>query len=121
MFPAAVPYYEQAGIAVDITQLDIQNVKSEHLTVDGKKVLAVSGEVVNVSGYEFKAPPIRFILRDDQNQEVYAWTLNGVQAGAIRPNERTTFVTRLADPPKTADDVEIRFARADEIGSITQP
>ena len=59
-------------------------------------------------------------LRDGANQEVYQWQLN-TESKPLKPGEAKSFVTRIASPPQAAEAVEIRFARADEIGSNTMP
>ena len=43
----------------------------------------------------------------------------GTGARPLNAGEITNFVTRVASPPEAAKKLEIRFARADEIGSNT--
>ena len=114
--PATVSAYRAVGQDVNIYGLDFRRVELQHLVVDGTRILAIKGEIANVSGKEQKIPWLRFGLRDDGNSEVYDWTLD---AGArpLRPGEITNFVTRVASPPETAKNVEIRFARREEIRS----
>ena len=119
--PGAARAYEAAGIPVNIRGFEIANIKQQHLVNDGTRVLAVRGQVTNIMAGEKKAPALRFILRDKQKREVYAWTLDAVATKALKPNETTSFVTRIASPPETADDLQIRFAHASEIGSNTRP
>ncbi len=119
--PGAAKLYEKASIPVNIRGFEITNIQQQHLLADGTRVLAVRGKVKNIANSEEKAPALRFILRDAQHREVYAWTLNGVTTRALKPDEVTNFVTRLASPPESADDLQIRFARADEIGSNARP
>ncbi|CAN5245297.1 zinc-ribbon domain-containing protein [soil metagenome] len=114
--PAAMALYERAGIPVNIYGLDFRRVEQQHMLVDGTIVLAVKGEIVNVAGNERKVPALRFILRDGAKKEVYAWTLDSA-VRPLRTGEVTNFVTRVASPPETAKDLEIRFARLEEIGS----
>ena len=62
----------------------------------------------------------RFILRDGEAKDVYAWTVDsGVRP--LRPGEMTNFTTRVASPPEGAEAVQIRFARIGEIGSNAIP
>ncbi|MGI9465366.1 MAG: zinc-ribbon domain-containing protein [Aestuariivirgaceae bacterium] len=119
--PGTARLYEKAEIPVNIRGFEIADIQQQHLLADGTRVLAVRGKVKNIAGSEEKAPALRFILRDAQKRQVYAWTLNGVATRALKPDEATSFVTRVASPPETADDLQIRFARADEIGSNAGP
>ena len=115
--PGAMKLYEMAGIDVNIRGFEIRGIKQQHLIADGTRVFAVRGQVINVKNQDGKAPALRFILRDANKREVYAWTLNGVTSRSLKPDEATSFVTRIASPPETADDLQIRFAHASEIGS----
>jgi predicted Zn finger-like uncharacterized protein len=119
--PAAARLYERAGIAVNIYGLEITHIEQKHMILDGaSRVLAIKGEIVNVSGSDRKVPSLRFILRDRSTKDIYAWTVDaGVRP--LRPGEMTSFTTRVASPPAVAEAVQIRFARLDEIGSNAKP
>lgn len=114
--PASIRLYDWLGREVNIYGLEIRQLDLQNLIVDGKKVIAVKGELTNVTSSERKLPWLRFGLRSKDNAEVYHWTLD-TDARPLRAGESTSFVTRLASPPANADRLEIRFARADEIGS----
>jgi predicted Zn finger-like uncharacterized protein len=114
--PAAIVGYSAVGWDANVYGLDFRRVEAQHLIVNGARVLAVKGDIANISGHGRKIPSIRFALRDGASQEVYNWTLDS-GARPLKPGEVTGFVTRVASPPETAKDLEIRFAHADEIGS----
>ena len=118
--PASVALYDWMGRKVNIYGLQIRHVDVQHLVVDGRKVIAVKGELANVSDIERKIPWLRFGLQSKDNAEVYHWALD-TEVRPLRPGETTSFVTRLASPPEAARNLEIRFARDDEIGSNTGP
>ncbi len=118
--PAAARLYEKAGIRVNIYGLEVRRVQQEHVIVDGVRVLAIKGEIVNVSDVDRKVPALRFGLRSPNEGELYAWTVESALR-PLRPGEATTFSTRVASPPEAAQKVEIRFARLDEIGSNAAP
>lgn len=118
--PAVARLYEQAGIAVNIYGLEIRRIEEKHMILDGTRVLAIKGDILNVSGSDRKVPSLRFILRDENANEVYAWTVES-SVRPLRPGEMTNFTTRVASPPLGAEAVQIRFARIDEIGSNAKP
>jgi predicted Zn finger-like uncharacterized protein len=118
--PAAASLYEKAGIKVNIYGLEVRRVQQEHVIVDGIRVLAIKGEIVNVSNVDRKIPALRFGLRSPAEGELYAWTVESA-VRPLRPGETTGFSTRVASPPEAAQKVEIRFARLDEIGSNVAP
>ena len=118
--PAAARLYEKAGIRVNIYGLELRRVQQEHVIVDGIRVLAIKGEIVNVSDVDRKIPALRFGLGSPGDGELYAWTVESALR-PLRPGEATSFSTRVASPPEAAQKVEIRFARLDEIGSNAAP
>ena len=117
LIPGTQYLYKKAGIAVNPHGFEVHNIHQQYVAANGTVVLTVRGEVLNVSGYAKKVPPLRFIIRNAQKDAVYAWNLNGVSVKALQPGRRTSFVTRVAAPPKTADEIEIRFATGAKIGS----
>ncbi len=114
--PATVRAYEALGRNVNIYGIDLRRIEMQHMIVEGSRVLAVKGEIANISRSDRKIPSLRFGLRDEAQAEVYNWTLD---AGArpLKAGEVTSFVTRVASPPESARHLQIRFAHADEIGS----
>jgi predicted Zn finger-like uncharacterized protein len=116
--PATLSAYEWMGKTINIYGLEIRQVELQHLLVEGKRVIAVKGEISNVSGSQRKIPWLRFGLKDGSKSEVYSWTLD-TKARPLEPGQSTNFVTRIASPPDASNSLEIRFARPDEIGSNT--
>ena len=114
--PATIGLYNWMGKEVNIYGVEIRKVELQHLIVGGQKVIAIKGELQNVSTGERKIPWLRFGLKSGTDSELYQWTLDTGQR-PLRPGEAKNFVTRVAAPPEAADKVEIRFARPDEIGS----
>lgn len=118
--PASIRVYDMVGHEVNIYGLEIRHVDVQHLLVDGRSVIAIKGQLANVSKTVRRIPWLHFGLRSAGGEEVYQWTLD-TEVRPLRPDESTSFVTRLASPPEAARNLEIRFARADEIGSNAEP
>jgi Zn-finger nucleic acid-binding protein len=118
--PATIALYGWLDREVNIYGLAFRDVELQHLLLDGQQVIAVKGLVVNVSSSNRKIPWLRFALRSADSTEVYRWQLD-TQSRPLKPGESTSFITRVAAAPETAETLEIRFARADEIGSNASP
>jgi predicted Zn finger-like uncharacterized protein len=118
--PVTVRAYDAAGYSVNIYGLEIRRVEQQHAFVDGVRVLSIKGEISNISNSTRKIPWLRFALNDGRPAEVYSWTLD-TGARPLRAGESTSFVTRVASPPETAKNLQIRFAHRDEIGSNLSP
>ena len=114
--PITVRAYDVAGYSVNIYGLEVRRIEQQHAIVDGVRVLTIKGEITNISNSSQKIPWLRFGLDDGDKLEVYSWTLD-TGARPLRAGETTNFVTRVASPPETAKNVQIRFAHANEIGS----
>jgi hypothetical protein len=111
--PAAARIYSLAGIEVNAFGFVVRDAQSELQMRSGALLLAVRGEVVNISNSAHKVPALRFVLRDGKGTETYAWTLDGVGSRSLEAGEATGFLTRVAAPPPHIRDVEISFARED--------
>jgi hypothetical protein len=114
--PASIDVYRTFGHEVNLYGLEIRKLEVQHFLMDGKKVIAVKGELTNISSELRRIPWLRFGLRDETNTELYHWVLD-TEARPLKPGDSTSFITRLASPPFAAEHLEIRFAHADEIGS----
>lgn len=117
--PGMADVYGKLGYEINLRGLAFRDVKPQLMDADGTRVFAVRGLVENVSGTERRIPSIRFALLAD-GREIYTWKLPATSR-ALKPGESTSFLTRVAAPPENADDLEIRFAREDEIGSNAGP
>src|SRR5262249_46351799 len=115
LFPASMLLFDGIGLPVNIYGLEVRRIEQQHVIVEGTRVISIKGEIVNVSDSDRKVPSLRFTLLNNADDGVYAWTLDsGIRP--LRPGEMTTFTTRVASPPPMAENVQIRFAHADEIG-----
>ena len=114
--PAAAKIYSLAGKQVNIYGLNISAVEQQYMLVNGQPVLGLRGQIANITEEDRRVPPLRFILKDRDGNQLHAWTLNSVGKGPIGAGVVSTFVTRLAAPPEGVDSVEIRFAKPGEIG-----
>jgi predicted Zn finger-like uncharacterized protein len=114
--PATAKIYSLAGKNVNIYGLAISGVEQQYMIVGGQPVLALRGQIANITGEDRRVPPLRFILKDAGGNELHAWTLNSAGKGPIGAGVVSSFVTRLAAPPEGVESVEIRFAKPGELG-----
>jgi hypothetical protein len=112
-WPSTVRLYEAAGAPINLVGFELSNVSYERQDENGLPVLAVSGEVLNVSGETKRVPRLRVGLRDENQQELYHWTF-ALAESELQPDAKATFVTRLSSPPPAARDLEVRFVEPEE-------
>lgn len=118
--PASIALYEWLGREVNIHGIDIGRLTVEQSRVDGRPEITVTGELTNISAVDRSPPRLRFALRNHDAKEIHSWQLE-IGRKPLQPGEIRPFTTRISTPFKTARKVEIRFARADEIGSNDTP
>lgn len=119
-YPATIRIYQAMGQEVNAYGLAIRGVEAQRLVIDGHSMIAVKGEIINTSAAERRVPMLRLGLRAKHNDEVHHW-IHDSEAPLLAPGQKTSFATRLPSPPEAGRNLEIRFARADEIGSNTAP
>lgn len=112
-WPATASLYALLNEPVHPQGMEFQNVEYEHQYENGMPVLAITGEVVNVGGGRQSVPRVRVGLRDESQNELYAWTF-AVPEATLEPQETAEFVTRLSSPPLDAHDLEIRFLEEEQ-------
>ena len=116
--PQTASLYAAIGLPVNLRGLAFANVASATETHDGVPVLVVEGAIVNAKDRAAEVPRLRFSVRNQQGQEVYAWTALPSRS-VLAPGETLTFRSRLASPPPEAHDVLVRFFnRRDRVAGI---
>ena len=113
MWPQSASLYSKLGLRVNARGIAFTGVSYRRETEDGTPVLAVSGQLVNVSNRALPVPQIRVALTDDARRELYHWTFVP-SVLVLRPGQVVPFLTRLASPPPGARHLELRFAQAGE-------
>ena len=119
-WPATAKLYAVAGEPINLRGFEFRNVGYERQTEEGLPVLAITGDVANVSGARSQIPRLRIALLDDARTELYHWTF-ALSQQELPPGEVTSFVTRLSSPPPEARDIEVRFVAADPAAERTVP
>jgi hypothetical protein len=112
-WPQTATLYAAIGMPVNLRGLEFSRVRYEDQTENGEPVLAIAGDLFNITSRTLPVPPIRISLNDGTGRELYHWTFR-TQVRTLAPEARVSFMTRLANPPPEARNVNIRFARDGE-------
>jgi len=111
MLPGSAQFYARLGMPVNVRGMSFANVVYKRDFENGLPVLAIKGEVVNLTSQKKILPRVRFGLLDETDRELYHWSVR-VDKKPIGPNARVKFVTRLSSPPAGAKGLMVRFAKA---------
>jgi len=109
--PGATPIYQAAGLATSAPSLQIENVTTVNTNKDGIRQLIVRGEIQNVADNTVPVPPIKLIMRGEENANLYAWTVSASK-DSLKSGEKGRFTAVAHDFPENAIDVEVEFAPA---------
>jgi len=118
MLPQTASLYALVGLPVNLRGLVFQDVKTTLDSQDGMPVLLVEGAVRNVTGAPVEVPRLRFAVRNDAANEIYAWTAMPEQ-NVLPPGEVQAFHTRLASPPADGRQVLVRFFNRHDLATTT--
>lgn len=108
--PATDRLFAAIGLPVNLAGVEFRGVASKVTEIDGQKVLAVTGEVVNLrSSGSAPVPGLTLTARGADGRALYVWTAQAA-ASKLAPGETTSFRTRLAAPPDEARDVVVTLS-----------
>jgi hypothetical protein len=117
--PISIKAYQALGYDINLYGLEVRGIERDHVVTDGTRILSVKGTIANVKSSARKIPWLRFALLGPAGEELYSWTLDTSSKPMLGPGETTGFVTRVQAPPEAAQNLQIRFARADEVALNT--
>lgn len=109
LWPATARLYDRLGLGAPAydTVLAVRNATSSIQEEDGKPVLVLRGEVVNISAVVQSVPSLRTSLREN-GREVQGWVFQAAQSRLL-PGESASFVTRFKEPAPGATELTITF------------
>jgi predicted Zn finger-like uncharacterized protein len=109
IWPQSSSLYSALGLKVNARGIAFSGVSRRYETEDDQVVLAVSGDIVNVSGRELAVPAVQVILTGQDSRALYHWNFTP-DATTLKPGQSVHFLTRLSNPPGAARHLELRFA-----------
>lgn len=119
--PATDRIFAAIGLPVNLAGVEFRNVASKIAEIDGQKVLAVTGEIVNLrSAAAAAVPGLKLTARGADGRPLYVWTTNAATS-KLAPGETTTFRSRLAAPPDEAREVVVSLADAARVVAQADP
>jgi hypothetical protein len=101
LIPATEEFYAFLPSGPAATEFEFQNTAYTRTVEDGKSVLIVSGELVNVTDNLIRVPNIQATLKDFDNRDVDGWEF-GLRRDELEPGEALYFESRRVNPPDNA-------------------
>jgi hypothetical protein len=114
--PQTAAFFKMIGMGVNLRGLAFEDLKISTETVNNKPVLLIEGALIDVARRSVEIPRLRFIVRDANGADIYAW--NAVlEQPVLNPGEKAWFKTRLASPPAEGREIAVRFFHKLDIAS----
>jgi predicted Zn finger-like uncharacterized protein len=108
LMPQTASLFAAIGLPVNLRGLAFSDVTTSSEMSEGVPVLLVKGRITNLTRQPHDVPRLRFALRNNAGNEVYAWT-SLPSRPHLAPGETQPFETRLASPPADGQAVIVRF------------
>jgi predicted Zn finger-like uncharacterized protein len=109
-WPMAERIYTLIGLGADPIGhgLELRNVKSNETKSGDERVLAIEGEIANISGKVRDIPMLKGTLFDAKNAELQTWTFPAPE-NRLLPGEKAIFKTEVRNPKPEATRLTIVF------------
>jgi predicted Zn finger-like uncharacterized protein len=116
LMPQTGPFFKMTGLGVNLRGLEFDKLQLSSEMVNGKSVLVIQGAMKNITRKPVELPRLRFIVRDQNGTDIYAWN-SVLEQPVLKANERLAFKSRLASPPAEGREIAVRFFQRRDIGA----
>jgi predicted Zn finger-like uncharacterized protein len=116
LMPQTAAFFQMTGMGVNLRGLAIEDVKISSEVVDNKPVLLIEGAIVDIARKTTEIPRLRFIVRNANGADIYAWN-TVLEQPALHPGEKAWFKTRLASPPAEGREIAVRFFHKQDLAA----
>lgn len=106
--PDLAGLFAMVGFDVNLRGFEIRNIRSERVVENTGPILIITGEIENVRNVISPAPKLRFGLKTNTNEEIYAWD-HELSVPTIVPGGITRFQSRLPSPPQLGRNISVQF------------
>lgn len=108
--PGTTQLYKTLGFAVEEAGVDFADVRYRWTTADGKPMIEVTGQVVNVTDQAVKIPRVLVNVRDAGGSDSVSAAAE-VPEDELGPRAATSFTLEFVSPPENVAQIELEFDR----------
>lgn len=115
LFPPANKVFMMVGFPANTLGYGLKIFEPKtFLDVKGKKrVLGVTGQIINETGKIIEVPLLKAILIGAKGEDMISWVFDA-KVSQILPGEKVEYETSTENPPRGATGLRITFTRAEE-------
>ena len=108
--PGTTSLYRAIGFDVAESGIDFADVSYRWTVAQGKPMIEVKGQVVNVTDRRLTVPRVLINVRDSQSSDAVKVTAS-VPTESLAPRESASFTLEFMSPPKNISQIELEFDR----------
>jgi len=108
--PGTTSLYRTLGFQIERTGVDFADVSYRWTTSDGRPMIEVRGQVVNVTGETVRVPPVLVNVRNAGGSDTVQATAS-VQTKELAPRQSASFSLEFLSPPEDVALIELEFDR----------
>lgn len=107
--PGTGALYRGLGFEVQDREIDFGSVSYRWTVTDGKPMIEVTGQIINLTDREITVPRVLINVRDAATSDPVKATAT-VRSEPLAANETADFTLEFLSPPKTISQIELAFA-----------
>jgi hypothetical protein len=108
--PGTTSLYRAIGFDVAESGIDFADVSYRWTVAQGKPMIEVKGQVVNITDRRLTVPRVLINVRDADNSDAVKVTAS-VPTETLAPRESASFTLEFVSPPKNISQIELEFDR----------
>lgn len=107
--PGMGELYHAVGLGVEEQQIDFGNVNYRWTVADGKPMIEVTGQIINMTDREIAVPRVLINVRDKENGDPVKATAT-LRSDPLSARETADFTLEFISPSKSISQIELAFA-----------
>jgi hypothetical protein len=111
--PGTASLYRSVGLGVQDQQIDFGAVNYRWTVADGKPMIEVTGQIINLTDSEITVPRVLINVHDKENADTVKATAT-LRSEPLSARETADFTLEFISPSKTISQIELAFAERTE-------
>jgi predicted Zn finger-like uncharacterized protein len=107
--PGTAALYRSIGFDVQDRQVDFGPVTYRWTVAEGKPMIEVTGQIINLTDHEIAVPRVLVNVHDRENSDAVKATAT-VRSEPLAARETAEFTLEFLSPPKSISQIELAFA-----------
>lgn len=107
--PGTAALYRSVGLSVQDRQIDFGPVSYRWTLSDGKPMIEVTGQVINLTDHEITVPRVLVNVRDAESSDPVK-AVATLRSEPLAARETADFTLEFLAPPKSVTQIELAFA-----------